>query len=367
MIQPTIATFLCIDTEAHDAESLYPELGGKRPAGVRRALYWKIVLVFGATARRSQPNARIVVVTNDTGDLTLEGKSLQQLLDELEVERVFTPFREFKPALDVSALFLNNFYRFDVLRALTSEIAPGAGKILLMDADCVWTKRITNWETLVPDNTLLITNPYGKHEPFERYPDRLSRADMGMLYRRVDETYPEKYPHWWGGELLGGSAETLRAFYNEVQRAWKLMEGYPAETPLRFPNGSSPFDNDEYVAAYAYNRGTIATHTEPGFFRRIYTQEFPNTVRRSDLQVAVWHLPGEKERGLRLLAAQVMDRSSAFWHTPPEQFPRYLGSYVGIPRRRYDMPYPPLKRAERHTRALVRRLRYYKNVALAKL
>src|SRR4029079_1568579 len=133
MNQPTIATFLCIDTEAHDAESLYHELGGNRPAGVRRALYWKIVLVFSATARRSQRNARIVVVTNDTGDLTLEGKSLQQLLDELGVERVFTPFREFKPAPDVSALFLNNFYRFDVLRALTSEIAPGAGTILLMD------------------------------------------------------------------------------------------------------------------------------------------------------------------------------------------------------------------------------------------
>lgn len=367
MNQPTIATFLSVDTETQDAESFYPELGGKRSADVRRALYWKIVLVFCATARRCQPEAQIVVVTNDAVDFTVEGKPLQCLFDELRVERVFTPFREFKPAPDLSARFLNNFYRFDVLRALAFEITPRAGTTLLMDGDCVWTQPVANWETLVPQNTLLITNPYGEHPPFERHTDRLSRADMGALYRRVDETYPEKYPDWFGGELIGGSTETLRAFYHEFKRAWALLGNYARQTPLRFPNGLSLFDNDEYVTAYLYNRGTVATHIEPGFFRRIYTQEFPNTVRPSDLQISVWHVPGEKERGLRLLSSQVMDRSSAFWHTPLEQFPHYLGAYVGIPRRQYDMPYHPLKRAERHTRALVRRLRHYKNAALAKL
>lgn len=367
MTHPTIATFLCIDTETQDAESFYPELGGKRPSDVRRALYWKIVLVLCATARRCQPDARLVVVTNDAGNFTFDGRSLQRLLDQLRVEKAFTPFCEFKPSPKLSARFLNVFYRYDVLRALAFDIAADSDGILLMDGDCVWTQPVTNWGNLLRHNTLLLTNPYGKHAPFERHTDRLSRADMGALYRRVDETYPEKYPDWFGGELIGGSAETLRLYYAEFKRAWTLMTAYASRAPLRFHNGLSLFDADEYITAYLYNRGALATHVEPGFFRRIYTQEFPNTVRPSDMNVAVWHVPGEKERGLSLLAGQVVDPASAFWQTPLNEFPAYLGAYVGIPRRLYDMPYSPLKRAERHARAFVRRLRHYKNVGLAKL
>jgi hypothetical protein len=366
-MNPTIATFLCVDTEAQDASSFYPELGGKRPAEVRRALYWKNVIVFCATARRCNPDARIVVVTNDTADITCEGKPLQNILDELDVEKCFTPFREFKPPLELSARFLNIFYRYDVIRALGYEIAPEADTILLMDSDCVWAHPVMNWDALLLPKTLLISNPYGERKTHERHPDRLSRADMGTFYRQLDTMYPEKFPNLFGGELIGGSAETLRMFYQEVKHAWMLILDYAKHTPPRLANGLSIFDSDEYVNAYVYNRGTLATRLEPKFFRRVYTQEFPNTARHSDLDIAVWHVPGEKERGLVLLFAQVVQSDSMFWKTPLENYPHYLGSFVGIPRRQHDMPYPTLKRAERHARAFVRRLRHYKNIATANL
>jgi hypothetical protein len=81
----------------------------------------------------------------------------------------------------------------------------------------------------------------------------------------------------------------------------------------------------------------------------------------------VWHLPGEKERGLALLYEQARDTRSMFWQTPLADFANYLGAFVGIPRRRHDVPYSRMKRAERHARAFVRRLRHYKNIAVAHL
>lgn len=364
---PAIATFLCVDTDPQDASSFYPELGGPRPAGVRRTLYWKNVTVFCATARRCNPDARILIVTNDTPDLDLDGRPLRQILDQLKVETAYTPFQEFKPSLELSARFLNIFYRYDVIRALGQEIAPDADAIFLMDSDCVWTHPLPDLSTLLQPDTLLISNPYGERKPNRRHPDRLSRADMGKLFGTLDPVYPNKYPTWYGGEMVGGSGAAFRTFYAELKRVWALVLDYAKHAPPRFVNGLSIMDSDEYVSAYVYNRGVVKIHIEPGFFRRVYTQEFPNTVRAADLDLAVWHLPGEKERGLLLLFQQAVQTNSPFWQTPLSEFPRYLGSFVGIPRRQHDLPYPTLKRAERHARALVRRLRHYKNIATSGL
>lgn len=365
-MQPTIATFVCVDTNPLDAASFYPELGGKRSAEVRRAIYWKNVLVFCATARRCYPNARIVVGTNDGADFTIGENSAQQFLARWHVETFFTPFEIYKPPAGASASFLNTFYRYDVLRALVPQL-DAHDVLLLMDSDCVWTLSNADWETIVPPKTLLTCNPYGARKPFERHPNHLSRADLGELYRRLDPTYPEKFPDLYGAECIGGTTETLRVFNAEFERWWNCLNEYARHRAPRLANGGSIFDNDEWALAYVLNRGLLKTRVDEQFFRRVYTQEFPNTVRASDLNVSVWHVPGEKERGLPLLFEQARDSDSMFWRTPLPEFRTCLGGFVGIPRRRHDVPYSRWKRAERHTRAFVRRLRHYKNLALAHL
>ena len=190
-----------------------------------------------------------------------------------------------------------------------------------------------------------------------QHPHKLSRADLGAVYRQLNPAYPEPFPTYFGGEFIGGRGAAWQVLQSGLQDVWLEIFKTSQQQSLRLPNGANLFDNDEYILNYVYNAHQIPITLANDFMRRVITLEGAHTVKRGDTEFSLWHLPLEKTRGMMLLLLQMMDPHSAFWHTSPNEFGTYLGQYVGIPKRVYDVPYTPRQRLERVVRAPIRWLR----------
>lgn len=352
----TLATILTVDGTEQEGSVLYPNLGKLRPAQERRQIYWQAVNVFCATARRCYPDAQIWVITNDFNDLNLDGMPISRLRERLDVQHCRLPFAEFKPPRGVSRKFLNSFYRMDAVQYLANNAGAEDG-ILLLDSDCVFAHRIAELETLIPKNGIWSYTALGAMEPYLVSVENLSRAQMGDTFRVVDATYPNPFPIWYGGEFLGGHRAAFQTLLAEMKRVWKLLLERAVHPPLRFANGESFFDNDEYVLSYVLNEGRIPTTSANEICRRMVTLEGVRNIRPGDEKFPVWHTPSEKRRGLALLFTQSLDPNSLFWKSSSEDFYRYLGDYLGVPHRRHDLPYDPREQVERITRIGARWIR----------
>ncbi len=352
----TIATFLCVD-DSTATSSQYPNLGTRYSPNERRIAYWKNILVSCATARRCVPNARLQVFTNDTADADIHGRSLHALLNELEITRVTLSFVHYLPPQGVAKSYRNIFYRFDIVRHLAETGTGTDGPVLLIDSDCLWTRPVSDLAERIPHQGLWLYSPYGERPPYLKHPHKLSRADLGAFYRQLNPAYPEPFPTYFGGEFIGGRGAAWQALQSGLQDLWLEIINTSQQQPIRLPNGKSIFDTDEYILNYVYNAHQIPITFANDFMRRVITLEGARTVKRGDTEFSLWHLPLEKTRGMMLLLSQVTDAHSAFWNTSLNEFGTYLGQYVGIPKRVYDVPRTPRQRLERFVRAPLHWLR----------
>ena len=344
---------MCADTDAARDASWYPAIGKTISSDARRAIYWNNVLVFCATARRCVQDARVCVYTNDHADLDLGRTTLQRALDDLQVTRILLPYEKFCPPPGASRKFRNVFYRFDVIGVLAETLTQNDAALLL-DSDCVWTRAAVDTAQKIPAAGLWLSTPRPLYPPHLRYPFAQSRADFGALYRAISPAYPEPFPKYYGGEFIGGRGAAFQALCAELEWVWQRVAEMNSSQPVRLVNGESMYDNDEYFLNYIYNRGVIPVTSATGWMRRIQTLEGLRNVHPDDMNLTMWHLPTEKRRGLFLLVAQVLDRASPFWKTPLAEFAKYLGAYVGIPKRRSDVAYTPRGRAEYFARIAAR-------------
>ncbi|QDA58879.1 hypothetical protein [Hymenobacter jejuensis] len=321
-----IVTSLCVD-EAHEPASFYPQLRDVS-ADKRRRVYWQCTVVFFSTSVRCNPDARHLLYTNDAAPATWDGVDHREFLSSIGVEIRQLSFQTFCPPQRFSKEFRNAFYKLDVLQELAKPTA--ADHSLLLDSDCVWTRPDPKLISLVQSDALLLLDAEPESTPDTKI-HGLSRRDMGNLYRELDPNYPVEAPLHFGGEIIGGSrarlgevVEQLRAIQDQV-----LVE-YPAGPP-RFSSGRTLFDGDEYLTSFVCNRLPRPwTDTSP-FIRRIWTSYRNTNVRRSDVQLTIWHLPNEKMQGLPVLCRQMLRRDSAFWRLAPTNLAGYLGRYLGVP------------------------------------
>lgn len=364
----TIATFMVVDTQPRDATSTYPMLGGgSNSAAARRVVYWRNTVVFCATAHRCQPEARLVVITNDPSDLDLGGSSLWDTLSALNVERRFVPYHRFKPPHERTRLYFNVYYRFEALRALANECDTASDSIFLMDSDSVWTRPVDTLDSVLPQSGLFLHTPHDPRDPHVKHPHNLSRADMGDAFRQIDPAYPEPHPLWYGTDFIGGRCTPIQEMMVELERDWHQILDRSAVSPLVLANGQNLLDVDEYPFCYTFNRNFMPHTSARPFFRRLFTLEGYINVVPADSNAVIWHVPQEKQRGLKLLFELVMDSTSSFWTTAPVHLNQLLGAYLGIPRRRYDLPYTPRQQIERHLRIVARYLRARRSRLLARV
>jgi hypothetical protein len=204
----------------------------------------------------------------------------------------------------------------------------------LLDSDCLWTKHSETLKHIIGSEKILLRDIYERSDPFKKSPHNLSRADMGQLYSVIDPDYPEPYPIWYGGELIAGKNKNLRLIADELEKVFNISVNKNEKNKLIFANGASIFDGDEFISNFVYNKRLVDIFEAKGYLKRIWTLDSLNNVELDDLKIPIWHLPAEKRTGLELLFNEVVNNKSEFWSVPLCDFNRYLGQYVGIPKKK---------------------------------
>ena len=329
MDQPTISTWLYAETP--DEQSHYPQVVGRgAPSSARfQAVYWRCVVLFFATSRRQNPQARHVLYTNVDRVPAVDGHDVAALLAQWQVEVVRLPYT-FQPPAGYFGAWRNQFYVFDIVRHLAATVADDAVGVVL-DSDCVWARPA---ERLVAATRRAGALTYDLGIDPDEVQNGLSQVQAGALYGEVlgalglDRPPPEAAPAYIGGELISATGATLRRLDALASPLW-------AEMLRRHAAGLPRFYEEAQALSFLYYALDILDGTANAFVRRIWTMlRKGDDARGPDLGLTVWHVPAEKRYGMPRLFAEAMRPGSPFWTLDAgAPFRSHVGRTLGIPSR----------------------------------
>ena len=318
----TIATWLY--AEAPGEESVYPQvIGHGAPSSTRfQAVYWRCVAVFFASLDRHDADAARVLYTNAEAVPTVDGHDLGAFLDRLGVEVVRSAYT-FQPPEGYFGAWRNQFYVFDAVRHLAGRLADDAVGMVL-DSDCVWARPPARMAAMTRRHRALT---YDLGIPEDGDQNGLSLRDMARLYADLDGAPPPAPPPYVGGELIAATGDTLRLLDGRIDGLW-------AEMLRRHAAGLPKFNEEAQALSYLYHALGVAYGTANPYLRRIWTTLLKgDDARGPDLDLAVWHVPGEKRYGLRRLFNSAMDPAGPFWTLDGADWRRWAAGHVGVPGR----------------------------------
>jgi hypothetical protein len=333
-----IVTSICVDEQPDDALSVYPMLGGAKDSNERRAIYWRLVTLFCCTSIRCNPEHQHLVYTNDKNDVFIGNVNIKKFLSDLGVDVVELSFKTFSPPNTLSKRFKNAFYKLEVIQALGMSGQPVDTSSILLDSDCIWANISPQLHSTIQEPKILLYDIYKKDDPFEKHPaHNLSMADIGKVFKSIDPACPEPYPIWYGGEIIGGRSSVMKVIANELENVFNQIIEQSKTHQYLFANGQNIFDGMEHFTSLVYNKKLTEIGDASKFIKRLYTGETLNNVEPEDINLPIWHLPAEKQRGMLLLFKEAVRLNSKFWSVEPKNFSHYLGEYVGIPTRKKDI------------------------------
>jgi hypothetical protein len=314
-----IATSVCVADSA-DA-ILYPQLQGL-DSNTRADVYWRCAAALLASLRRTNPEVELFLVS-DVDVATAAPAPMPTLLDRLQVTTVHLKFETFLPPAHASRKFRNNFYKLDVLSYLAG--LPDAPPTLLLDSDVIALRPLNGISAQCADG-LVVYHPYRDGRTDQRSRDLLPIvkplfADLGQL-------------NYVGGESIGGPTQHLQHLSRLLESGYLRATELAATDQLpRLVTGDCVFDNDEYLLTGALSMLETTVSEISPWLRRIHTNTRFYDARPSDVDLELWHLPGEKTRGFRPLYDAVTNPASWFWHAGDEDFRRRAGQLLGVPTR----------------------------------
>ena len=321
----TLSTWLY--AEPPGEESVYPQVVGHgAPSSTRfQAVYWRCVAVFFASAARWTPDARLALATNAAVP-TVDGHDVGALLDRLGVEVARLDYT-FQPPAGYYPAWRNQFYVFDVVRWLAGRLGDGDVGMVL-DSDCVWARPAGRMAAATRRHGALT---YDLGLPEGGAQNGLTLAEMGALYADLAPALggaaPEPEPPYLGGELVAATGAVLRQIDELAADLWPEML-------RRHREGLPTFNEEAHALSYLYHRLAVPYGTANPYLRRIWTTlTHGDDARAPDLDLTVWHVPGEKRYGLRRVFAEAVDPASPFWTLGGDAWRRHVGAHLGLPGR----------------------------------
>lgn len=313
----------------------------------RRSLrvYWRNIAVMLATARqRLPPDAELLVFTNSTPP-----SQVQTALEALSVRILDIGFGQpYPPSFNLR--YRGAFHMLDVVHWFADHLADDELG-LIVDPDCIWVRDARELlEQLVRDRTLF----YCIDAPPDRNIQGITRKDLSRMFSEIDDAFlPPEPPMWVGGELCGFVGSTART-------ASELIATVTSRNLTRWRQGKETLKTEEHVLSYVFAR-MGATNNASDHLARIWTgpwfRNVTEDIRDNEFELTIWHLPGEKKRGLYRLFHEVEDPNSNLWKLDGDELRTHLARRVGIiqgPVRRLDAMVRPSLIHMRHLLGLRR-------------
>ena len=306
------------------------------------SIYMQIQVPFFTTFRHYHPDDKLLFFSN----LDQFPDYLERLFKELRIETVTLPYLCIPPKGWYGA-WRNQFYLYDILRYMEKRMQAD-DTLLICDADCLCMRPL---EQLFSD-----TRKYGS--ALYDASDRPDLSVNGITLKEMTDIYndcyveKEKREKREGGneENRSGKGRSRAARYEKrshKNRACPLLRGefislrgdvvarineaYPALWNYnleRFAANQPKLNEEAHFLSVVATRLNIHNNIANQYVKRLWTYPKYNTVEKGDEQLAVWHLPYEKKRGLYLLYKHFVNHPT---FDDEEAFRKKASAYTGVP------------------------------------
>lgn len=306
----------------------YAQVRGDSSSEQFRDVYRRCIGVFFASARRANPDARLLLYLNTpwVTSRSADAEDVGRVLAWLDVEQIVVPYSHMPPE-SWSKAWRNQFFVLDVVEDLVQRCDP-ADLAVVLDSDIVWASKdsaTSMWQRIFIDELLTYDVGYSP----EHVVNGLSRE---MLTRPGEEIGIARQGgvaiSYMGGEFIGARVDRLCDLHRACDEYWaKLMHRHADDSHLLF--------EEAHLLSLAYARLGVKVGNANSFVRRIWTQPLkPKNARLSDCDLALWHVPAEKNYGLRRLFYQHVAHGHAvsFIEMAQEPFSQTVPLMLGIPR-----------------------------------
>ena len=314
-----ISSWLCADEEG--AESLFPQTGKKSSSKEHQDIYWRCLIVFYITSKRFNKNEKHVLFTNVKKMPFVDGRNVETIFNDLNVEIILTDFK-YKTPKGYYGMFQNQFYEFSILDYISTNNKHSDDLYLILDSDCIFLK---------PVNDLFDA---AKPNGFISFEDNvlpgyvingLSRNDLKDLYQELLHESLTEIPSYHLGEFFLSSVKNINLFYNDFKILWQqLLEKHKQRL--------KKFNEEAHTLSYLYFKNGFRAHKENIYMKRIWTNPlFYRNTERSDASLYIWHLPSEKTFGLYRLYKFFMQARAYAFNMTDENYIQFVQKELNIP------------------------------------
>ena len=300
--------------ESSDEASYYPQMGRRGDSPLAHSVYMQIQVPFFVTFRHYNPEARLLFFTN----LESLPRFLSELFQQLEVEVVTLPYK-CAPPKGWYHSWANQFYLYDILQYMEQRMGD-RDTFTVIDADCICQHPLTTFfEQVVNTGSGLYAN-----ETADGWTSSdLNQAQATEIYCAFYKKEPRERLYYYGGEFISLRGDKVR----EVNQAYGPLWNYN----LKLYQDNKPKLNQEalmfsVLAEHLQIRNSIGN----AYIKRIWTSPDFNNCQPEDRQLAIWHLPYEKRRGLHYLYNDLV--RSHYQITDERQFWENASRYCGVPK-----------------------------------
>jgi len=294
------------------------------------ARYLECSLVQAASLSLPNVACEQVLVTNvsDRRVLGRNGAELLERIESLGVSVISAEYRH-RPG-DDNDFYVSSRYVLDAILA-AAEGQPEDRLLWLTDLDCVW---------LDAERVFAASPPAGEIGCIQiEYPLdwdgvgtgdlAVTRSSIGELAASIDRS-SEQSPPWIGGELLSGTASSLR----ELVRSCEVIDAQLA-------GRGEALLTEEQVLTLAGALGRVRFRELSAVAGRVQTGPRHGAVPRDGSPLpGLWHLPSEKGLSLRRAAGQLRrgrtERLRRDLADPKRAARRFNVAGVGLTRRILD-------------------------------
>ncbi len=292
---PIVVQYLYV----HEPEEgfYYPSVRAANSAAQVAQRYLECALTQVASLAYRDAECELVLATNVT-DRSLVGPRGAELLEKIEAlgARVLhTPY-EHRPR-EGTEIYVSSRYVLDAILTASEGLDPGR-RLWLTDLDCVWADPAAVFAAgegtpegevgciyidYPPDWDTVGFDAHGR-----------TRNGIGELAREMGAEV--RTPPWVGGELLTGTAATLRELVTACERLDAKLAGEDKGLPT-----------EEQILSLAGALGMIRFADLSAVARRITTGKRSEALPVANAaSLGLWHLPAEKGLSMRRAARQIM-------------------------------------------------------------
>ena len=328
--------------ESKEDASFYPQAGKRGDSALVHSIYMQIQVPFFTTFRHYHPDDKLLFFSN----LDQFPDYLERLFKELRIETVTLPYLCIPPKGWYGA-WRNQFYLYDILRYMEKRMQAD-DTLLICDADCLCMRPL---EQLFSD-----TRKYGS--ALYDASDRPNLSVNGITLKEMTDIYNDCYVekekrekekeatkktgaekeeaeqqdtkngvtrtelvHYYGGEFISLRGDVVA----RINEAYPALWNYNLE---RFAANQPKLNEEAHFLSVVATRLNIHNNIANQYVKRLWTYPKYNTVEKGDEQLAVWHLPYEKKRGLYLLYKHFVNHPT---FDDEEAFRKKASAYTGVP------------------------------------